>query len=44
MRKYGFKLDIVKDEEFEEAVKEFAKNNPEIAAALIRSMLKERGE
>ena len=25
-------------------VKEFAKNNPEIAAALIRSMLKERGE
>ena len=26
MRKYGFKLDIVKDEEFEEAVKEFAKN------------------
>ena len=27
MRKYGFKLDIVKDEEFEEAVKEFAKNS-----------------
>ena len=26
MRNYGFKLDIVKDEEFEEAVKEFAKN------------------
>ena len=26
MRSYGFKLDIVKDEEFEEAVKEFAKN------------------
>ena len=26
MRNYGFKLDIVKDEEFEETVKEFAKN------------------
>ena len=26
MRNYGFKLDIVSDEEFEEAVKEFAKN------------------
>ena len=26
MRSYGFKLEIVKDEEFEEAVKEFAKN------------------
>ncbi len=26
MRNYGFKLEIVKDEEFEEAVKEFAKN------------------
>ena len=27
MRNYGFKIDIVKDEEFEEAVKEFAKNS-----------------
>ena len=26
MRKYGFKIDIVRDEDFEEAVKEFAKN------------------
>lgn len=33
---------VEKAAEFE--VKEFAKNNPEIAAALIRSMLKERGE
>ena len=27
MRNYGFDLDIVKDEEFEDAVKEFAKNS-----------------
>ena len=27
MRRYGFHLDIVRDEEFEAAVKEFAKNS-----------------
>ena len=29
MQRYGFRLDIVRDEEFEEAVKEFAKNGKE---------------
>lgn len=33
-----------KDKETEEEVREFARNNPELTAALIRSMLKERDD
>ena len=32
MRKYGFNIDIVRDEDFEEAVKEFAKDNKDTDA------------
>ena len=37
MRSYGFKIDIVRDEDFEEAVKEYAKNgeNSEAVSGLI---------
>ena len=37
MRNYGFKIDIVRDEDFEEAVKEYAKNgeNSEAVSGLI---------
>ena len=32
MRDYGFKIDIVRDEDFEATVKEFAKNNKDSEA------------
>ena len=32
MRRYGFNIDIVRDEDFEEAVREFAKDNKDTDA------------